>query len=124
MTTEPPQQPSIAEKIAQGLEEFADALESGEDVTQRFNCHKVVLELVPTPYTPELVRETRRELNASQAVFARFLGVSVNTVRSGEQGRNAPSDMARRFMDEIRGNPEYWRQRLREVIRPKAIASF
>lgn len=82
MTTEPPQQPSIAEKIAQGLEEFADALESGEDVTQRFNCHKVVLELVPTPYTPELVRETRRELNASQAVFARFLGVSVNTVRS------------------------------------------
>ncbi len=82
MTTEPPQQPSIAEKMVQGLEEFADALESGEDVAQRFNCHKVVLELVPTPYTPELVRETRRELNASQAVFARFLGVSVNTVRS------------------------------------------
>ena len=31
-----------------------------------------------------------------------------------EQGAKNPSDMACRFMDEIRHNPRYWQERLRE----------
>src|SRR4051794_17473009 len=58
--------------------------------------------------------------HASQAVFARFLGVSRNTVRSWEQGVNAPSTMACRFLDEIRLNPAYWQQRLRDSAKVKS----
>jgi len=52
-------------------------------------------------------------------LFAHFLGVSVKTVRSWEQGKT-PSDIASRFMDEIRHNPNYWRQRLKESAKAKA----
>jgi DNA-binding transcriptional regulator YiaG len=48
----------------------------------------------------------------SQVMFARFLGVDANTVRSWEQGTRPPSPIARRFMDEIEGDPEHWRQRI------------
>jgi len=82
----------IADKRTEGLEEFADCLEAGEDIAQRFNGHKVVLDLEPTPYGPELVKDTRDTLRASQTVFARFLGVSAQTVRAWEQGAGVARD--------------------------------
>lgn len=111
---------SVAEKLVEGLEEFADSLEAGEDIAQRFNCHKVVLDLQPTPYDRELVKATRKQLCASQTIFAHFLGVSVQSVRAWEQGNKEPRDIACRFMDEIRSNPAYWRARLRQLVKPKA----
>lgn len=114
--------PSIADKIVEGLEEFADALEGGADVTERFTCHTIVLALEPKDYNPALVQRTRGLLRASQAVFAQFLGVSVQAVQGWEQGVKSPSSMACRFMDEIRANPQYWRERLRECVRPKTSA--
>ena len=71
-------------------------------------CRMVVLDLNPTPYDPQLVKQTRQLLRASQAMFAKFLGVKAKTVQSWEQGTQEPSDMACRFMDEIRCNPAYW----------------
>ena len=61
----------------------------------------------------------RKAIAASQVVFAKLLGVSPNTIRSWEQGVNDPSHMARRFLDEIRFNPEYWKQRLRDSAKFK-----
>jgi DNA-binding XRE family transcriptional regulator len=58
-------------------------------------------------------------LNASQAVFARFLGVRPTTVRAWECGNNVPSDMAARFLDEIRANPSLFKARMVQVIKPK-----
>ena len=110
---------TIADKMVEGLEEFADALEADTEIAQQFNCHKVVLELQPTRYDPELVKSTRKTLRASQAVFAQFLGVSVQSVSSWEQGSKEPSHIACRFMDEIRNDPEYWRDRLRQHVKPK-----
>ena len=110
---------SLAEKLVAGLNEFAEALESGEEITERFDCHKVVLDLEPTAYDPELVKKTRGTLQASQAIFAQFIGVSVQTVRSWEQGDKEPSDMACRFMDEIRIEPLFWQQRLRTLVKSK-----
>jgi DNA-binding transcriptional regulator YiaG len=46
---------------------------------------------------------------ADKVVFARFLGVDPNTVRSWEQGTRSPSSIARRFMSEIEADPAYWR---------------
>jgi hypothetical protein len=40
-------------------------------------------------------------------------------VQAWESGVNTPSDMACRFMDEIRHNPEYWQKRLSESISRK-----
>jgi putative transcriptional regulator len=110
----------IGQTIADRLGEFADALESGENVTSRFTCRQVVLDLVPQTYKPERVKETRKLLSVSQSIFAQFIGVSVDTVQSWESGVNTPSDMACRFMDEIQHNPAYWRKRLMESVSRKS----
>ncbi len=112
--------PNIEREIVQGLESFADALEAGENLNERFTCHKVVLDLQPTSYNSDLVKETRAALGLSQALFAQFLGVSVNTVQSWEQGGKPPKRIACRFMDEIRNDPDRWRARFRELMTPKA----
>lgn len=102
--------------LVDGLEGFLDELRSGAPIEKKYTCRRVVLDLHPRAYSPRQVKEIRKLLNASQALFAQFLGVSVKAVRSWEQG-TAPSGMARRFMDEIRRNPTYWRSRLKEVMR-------
>ena len=104
---------SVADQIVRGLKEFAEAVESGEPLSERFTCRNVVLNLRPARYNSRLVQDTRELLGASQAVFAQFLGVSTRTVHSWEQGINQPSEMASRFMDEIRRDPKYWQKRLR-----------
>jgi putative transcriptional regulator len=107
--------PSVGKRIVQGLEEFATALENKAGrIADRFTCHVIELDLQPSAYGPEEVRQARKVLGASQMVFARFLGVSVKTVRAWEQGVNTPQDVACRFMDEIKRDPKYWLKRLKE----------
>jgi putative transcriptional regulator len=112
--------PKLEKQIIQGLEALADSLERGEDITQRFTCRKVVLDLQPTAYSPELVKRTRKALGVSQVLFARFLGVSPSTVRAWEQGEKVPQPIAGRFMDEIRNDPARWRARFARFVRPRA----
>src|SRR5271157_2874006 len=63
---------------------------------------------------PGDVKRVRELLGASQMVFAGFLGVNVNTLRSWEQGKRLPQPIACRFLSEIESDPPYWRQRLRQ----------
>jgi len=44
----------------------------------------------PRKLRPREIRAIRHSLNASQVLFARFLNVSPNTVRSWEQGTRRP----------------------------------
>ena len=111
---------TFSERVIDSLADFAGSLEAGEDIPKKYSCRKVVLDLSPTPYSSELVLETRKVLQVSQAVFARFLGVATRTVSSWEQGIREPDKLACRFMDEIRNDPEHWKNRLRELIRPKS----
>jgi putative transcriptional regulator len=108
--------PTIADRIKQRLAKFTIALEEGETIQDKFTCRRIELHLKPTPYDPKAVRQTRKALGASQAVFAILLGTSIKTVQAWEQGTGEPSKMASRFMDEIRRNPEYWIERLQESI--------
>ena len=110
---------SVEERITTRLEGFVDALTTGKGIPKHFTCRTVVLDLEPGVYDTAKVIATRRLLRASQTVFAQVLGVSPNAVRAWEQGLNLHSEIARRFMDEIRRNPDYWRQRLRESARTK-----
>ena len=111
--------PSIEEEIIDALADFSDALEM-DQVQQRLTCRQIKLDLEPGEYGPALVKKTREILGLSQSLFARFLGTSPNTIRAWEQGINTPHPMACRFMDEIRHNPDYWKQRLREASIPQA----
>jgi putative transcriptional regulator len=110
---------SVGKKIIEGLKEFTEALENNESIAEKFTCRKVTLNLFPVPYSPKAVKSTRKLLMVSQGIFAQFLGVSPKTVCAWEQGRTTVGDMACRFMDEIRRNPEYWRNRVRESIKIK-----
>lgn len=115
----PAGKPTVADDILAGLTEFVDALKSGDDLKGRFNCHQVRLDLKPDEYTPDEVKAARKLFGMSQKLFAQFLGVSVQAVRHWEQGLKPPSPMARRFMDEMRRDPDHFRQRLQEVAIPK-----
>ena len=110
---------TIADELIAGFTELADALESGANLGPEFTCYHIQLDLKPHSYSRKTVQETRGLLGASQRVFASFLGVSVKTVSQWEQGAGKPSQMACRFMDEIRLNPEHYRERLRSSVVPK-----
>ncbi|MCG8450779.1 MAG: hypothetical protein MI725_14510 [Pirellulales bacterium] len=109
---------SVGSKIVDRLKGFVEAAEGGEDVLRRFTCRTIRLKLEPQEYSPELVKSTRAILGASQAIFAQFLGVSTSAVQDWEQGHKPPQGSACRLMDEIRRDPEYWLNRLRNLSTP------
>jgi putative transcriptional regulator len=109
---------SVGSKIVARLKGFVEAVESGQDPSQRFTCRTVPLNLEPSLYGPDLVKSTRMLLGVSQAIFAQFLGVSASAVQDWEQGKKPPNGSACRLMDEIRRDPTYWRERLRELSSP------
>ena len=104
-------------KIVSAFQEAIDVLRSGEPLPGRLTARSHQAEFVRPSYGPADVRRVRDLLGMSQVVFARFLGVDPNTVRSWEQGTRPPSSIARRFMGEIEEDPVYWRKRVaRQVI--------
>jgi DNA-binding transcriptional regulator YiaG len=114
---------SVERDLVEGLEEFVHDLKNGAPIEKKYTCRGVVLDIELKTRKAKDVKSTRKLLNASQAIFAQFLGVSVKAVRKWEGGQ-APSEMASRFMDEIRRNPEYWRKRLRESLRTVRAKRF
>lgn len=55
---------------------------------------------------PQEIARLRRNLNASQGVFARWLNVSRDTAISWESGRRKPSGAALRLLQIVRESPE------------------
>lgn len=108
---------SVNDRTIRRLREFTVALESGELLGQKFSGRKIILDLVPEPYSPALVLETRKLVCVSQALFAQLLGVSTSAVQKWERGAKVPTPMACRFMDEIRLDPGYWKGRVAASVR-------
>jgi putative transcriptional regulator len=106
----------VGAEILEVLEEVRDALNSGEPLDGRFTVRSYRFDFSARDYSSDDVRSLRQLLGLSQPLFADFLGVDASTVRSWEQGTRPPSPIARRFMDELAVNPEYWRGRIRESI--------
>ena len=100
------------ERIVSAFEEAIDAMRGGEPWERRLTVRTYHAEFVRPTYGPDDVRRVHGLLQMSQVVFARFLGVEPNTVRSWEQGSRPPSAIARRFMGEIEADPVYWRKRV------------
>jgi DNA-binding transcriptional regulator YiaG len=99
-------------KIVSAFEEAIEALRSTGSPSSRLTMRTYHADFVRPAYGPADVRRVRDLLGMSQVVFARFLGVGPNTIRSWEQGSRPPSPIARRFMGEIEGDPDYWRNRV------------
>jgi putative transcriptional regulator len=66
-----------------------------------------VTELPPPPrkLRPRDIRAIRHSLNASQVLFARFLNVSPNTIRSWEQGTRRPQGADLKLLAIARKDP-------------------
>jgi DNA-binding transcriptional regulator YiaG len=90
-----------------------------ETVCEQLSGDRVILNIKPRDYTPEMAKEVRKTLGMSQTIFAQFLGVSQKAVSAWEQGRNRVPRIAARFFDEITDRPDYWRERVRAVIAAK-----
>jgi putative transcriptional regulator len=103
-------------EIVGALNGFLDAIREGGEIAERFTVRTVELNLEPRVYTGDDVKATRATLGLSQALFARFLGVSVNAVRAWERNDRKLSRMAARFLDEIALTPDHWKTRIRESI--------
>jgi putative transcriptional regulator len=112
MNKDSPLSPLGAEMVA-GLSAFCDAIDAGVPLESRYTVRTVTLDLEARPYEAGDVQRVRREFNASQTVFAQFLGVSVKTLRSWEQGVRPVPTIACRFMDEMLANRELWSRRIR-----------
>jgi len=79
-------------------EVFAELLKSVEQALEhaqgKRELRTTVLPAVPSPVTGAQVRRIRQRLNASQAVFARYLNVSTKLVQAWEAERRSPDGPA------------------------------
>jgi putative transcriptional regulator len=77
---------------------FAELMESARQALAhaegRLELRTTVLPPAPAPMTSTQVRRIRRRLNASQAVFARYLNVSTKLVQAWEADRRRPDGPA------------------------------
>jgi|SRR5579859_2394559 len=80
----------------------AVAYERGETV----NLRVTRIPSRPKQLSPREVRRIRRALNASQALFASYLNVSPNAVRSWEQGTRRPRQAALKLLVIAKKNPK------------------
>jgi len=63
----------------------------------------------PPNYAKTKIKKIREnKLKVSQPVFAMLLGCSASCVRSWERGENKPDGIARRLLQLIENNPEYF----------------
>ena len=91
----------IYKELRESLQD-ALAYERGEPVNLR------VTE-IPTPpkkITPREIRRIRHALKASQSLFAVYLNVSPNAVRSWEQGTRRPQHAALKLLAIAKRNPQ------------------
>ncbi len=89
---------------------FADLKESLNEAIEH-GQGKRNLKTTTLPRPPEKMQSSeivalRENINASQAVFAHYLNVSVKTVQAWEQGTGKPSGAALKLLSIAKKNPE------------------
>lgn len=92
---------NIFDDMREALRDAA-AYERGESV----NLRVTRIPAPPRPISAREVRQIRQALNASQALFATYLNVSPNAVRSWEQGTRRPRQAALKLLSIARKNPK------------------
>ena len=70
----------------------------------------------------EDVQQVRQAFHLSQNTFAKFMGVSVGTLRNWEQGRRRPSGAARVLLRIAIRRPQLFAEAVDEECRDSAMA--
>src|SRR5436309_16013344 len=92
----PGQGVSPGSRILAAIEEATELLQSEGLESKRLTMRTYEATPPPRLYESEDVKRVRELLGASQGVLARFLGISIDTLRSWEQGKRAHQPIARR----------------------------
>ncbi len=89
----------------------AVAIERGEMKPGKVTRRKITAREAKAPvqpvFTHRRIKHLRKKLEFSQPVFAYALNVSPETVKSWEQGKNAPSGPAVRLLEVAERHPEW-----------------
>ena len=93
-----------ADELIQALTDVRDNVTGRRKITMRTTT--VALPARVERIRPEEVREIRRKMKVSQAVFARLLNVPVVTEASWEVGRRNPSGAALRLLQIAKKEPD------------------
>jgi putative transcriptional regulator len=100
---------NLFEELVQGIGEIDQHLEG--KITLK--TYRVDSKARPE-ITPEIIRNTREQLNLSRPVFAHELHVSPRTLEKWEQGRSKPNDQAATLIMLVRKYPDTL-QRLKKL---------
>jgi putative transcriptional regulator len=92
---------NIFEDLKEALRDAA-AYERGEAVNLRVSK----IPSRPKAISPREIRRIRLALQASQPIFARYLNVSTNAVRSWEQGTRRPRQAALKLLVIAKKDPK------------------
>lgn len=108
-----PKETNIGGEMIAGMRELIATMKAGgmPAVKKRFTVRRV--RVAPPPAVrPADVKSAREKLNASQPVFAGFLGVSPQLVKAWEQGLKTPQGPARLLLADMADDPARWARRL------------
>ncbi len=97
---------TLGQGLLKGLKE-AVAFEN-----KKMDLRTTALEIpdVPPEYSKLEVKEVREQLNVSQPIFAKILGVSDDTVKAWERGANKPSGSSARLIQIAKEDPQVFKQ--------------
>ena len=71
-------------------------------------ARKTTLTVLPVEtFTPCAIKKIRKGAGMTQAMFAKYMGVSVKTVEAWEAGRNHPEGAACRMLALTRNDPDF-----------------
>ena len=98
----------MAKKRVKIFNELKEALQDVIDYRagKAVNLRVTRIPARPRQISPKEVRHIRHSLKASQALFATYLNVSPNAVRSWEQGTRRPRQAALKLLMIAKKNPK------------------
>ena len=98
----------MAKKRGKLFNELREALEDTRDyrLGRRTDLRVTEIPTPPKKITPREIRQIRHSLKASQTLFAVYLNVSPNAVRSWEQGTRTPQHAALKLLAIAKRNPQ------------------
>jgi|GEM_PF-1022262 putative transcriptional regulator len=111
---------TLGQLLVDGFKELSGDLKSGGNIAKKYKVYDIAPPQALPDFEPSEALAARTTLNASQAVFARFLGLSTNAVRTWEQGRGQPNKAVRIIFRFIQEDPTYWKAKFGNLM---AIAS-
>ncbi len=93
---------SLFDEIKLGLEQAID-YNNG-----KLEARRTVRSILPLEtFSAMEIKEIRKSTGMTQALFAKYMGVSVKTVEAWESGKNKPEGSARRMLALTREDPQF-----------------